>query len=705
MNTTESDHKWMHGDGVSRALIDLAADRRLLPDVAIGAGLVELAQRHGLVGALAQRTDGPLVRAIHARESARRAVMESHLRRVLSELDEAGVRVVLLKGPDIAGHYRRPEIRSFSDLDLLVPPSQLDDALRIIGDDEAAVEVPAKRPRADKRDILFEDRSGVRFNVDLHWDLFSYSQLRGGANGATDAAWREAIQRPDSPWGPLWEIPASYMIAFLSAHAVLDHRFRLILFRDFLELSLEGIDYDALERVTMDWGLRSTTYLALWMSKAALGVEVPEDFLASIRPTSVALRYLEIVLPRTDLVRFDGHRPYPANLAAVLLNDSQAESLLLLLRAPGAFPHWRRRVESDHQSGAAPRTLIVVSTDMRRGAEVFSERLRDGLSARGWVVETVALRGSGREPRAEVQTLVEPSDRRPQRFDLQIVRALRNKVRSFQPDVVVANGGATLRYGLAAKAGLNCDLTYVGIGEPNYWIRSRLSRWINRLMLRRTDQVLAVSEATRDQLIELEPTLADRTHVTYTGVPSSLFRVRSSKSGGPLRVLMVGSLTTEKDPALALRAVAQVNNAILRYVGDGPLDEELGEAAANLGISEKVEFVGSVSDVVPHLEWADVLILTSRSEGLPGAILEASAAAVPTVGVDVGGVGEAVLDGVSGYVTRRSANELAAALTNLDSDRQHLAEMGEAARQHVFSKFLLDDIIEHYAELLASLNQ
>jgi glycosyltransferase involved in cell wall biosynthesis len=135
------------------------------------------------------------------------------------------------------------------------------------------------------------------------------------------------------------------------------------------------------------------------------------------------------------------------------------------------------------------------------------------------------------------------------------------------------------------------------------------------------------------------------------------------------------------------------------------LEEELREAATTLDITERVAFAGSVADVVPHLQWADVLILTSRSEGLPGAILEASAAAVPTVAVDVGGVGEAVLDGVSGYVTKRSADELAAALTGLDSDRQRLREMGEAARRHVFSEFLLDDIIDRYAELLASLKQ
>ena len=68
-------------------------------------------------------------------------------------------------------------------------------------------------------------------------------------------------------------------------------------------------------------------------------------------------------------------------------------------------------------------------------------------------------------------------------------------------------------------------------------------------------------------------------------------------------------------------------------------------------------------------------------------------------------VAKAVLDGVGGFVTKRSASELAAALTNLDSDRQFLTKMGEAARNHVFSKFVLDDVIARYADLLISLKR
>ena len=699
MAATESDQRWTGGDPVSHALIHLAADRALPSDFPIRAGLVELAQRHGLVGVLANQTKSDLVRAIHARELARQTAMESHLRQVLFELDDAGVRVAVLKGPAIAEHYRRPEFRSFSDLDLLVPPGQLDKALEVTARNAAAVEVPAKRPRADKRDVVFRDASGFQFNLDLHWDLFSYSQLRGRADGATAAAWDGATQRPESPWGPIWELPAAYQLAFLSTHAVLDHRFRLILFRDFLELVGGEIQWLDLGQVATRWGLRSTTYLALWVSRDALGVPVPEDFLASLRPRSAPLRFLESALPRVDLGRFDGHRPHPVNLAAVLLNDFRSDRFALLLRAPAAFPQWRKRVAEGPRPGT-PRTLILVSTDMRRGAEVAAERLRDGLQARGWVVEAVGLRSAGAEPRADVETLVDSTAVGGRRFDFEVVRALRKKIRSFGPDLVIANGGATLRYGLAARIGLRFSLTYIGIGEPSYWIRSRLSRWLNRMMLRRTDQVLAVSEATRLQLLELEPTLNGRIHATYTGVPPDLLEIHGAVSSGPLRVLMIGSLTHEKDPARALRVVANMDDAIIRLVGSGSLLEELQELAAFTGVDDRVEFVGSVSDVVPHLEWAHLLLLTSLSEGLPGAILEASAAGLPTVAVDVGGVREAVVDGKTGFITNRNDAELLVALRKLDANRDLLEGMGRAARQHVKANFLLEDVIDNYANVL-----
>jgi glycosyltransferase involved in cell wall biosynthesis len=166
---------------------------------------------------------------------------------------------------------------------------------------------------------------------------------------------------------------------------------------------------------------------------------------------------------------------------------------------------------------------------------------------------------------------------------------------------------------------------------------------------------------------------------------------------------MVGSLSHEKDPELALAALALLTEAKLRFVGDGPLRDELEQIASRLGVSDRVEFTGSVDDVTPHLEWAHVLLLTSRSEGLPGAILEAGAAGIPTVAVDVGGVTEAVSDGVGGFVTERDPDAIAAALSRLDDDRALLEQLGSQARAETRERFAMDLVIDRYERLLAGL--
>lgn len=699
------DARFTHGDSLSRLLVDLCADREIDGPVSAGAGLLEMAQRHGLMSLLADRVDDPMVRAINARESARRRVLRRHLSQILSELHEAGVRAVVLKGPAVASRYRNPGHRPYSDIDILVPDNQVEEALERLSRYPHTERVPAKRPKADKRDVLMRDESGVVFNCDLHWDLFSYTQLRRSADGATTQAWDRAVHLPDSGLGPCWELPDEFRIAFLASHAVLDHRFRLILFRDFFELTTKPIDWETLASVAERFGLCSTTYLALWMAREMLGAPVDADFLASIRPRSAPLSFLEWSLPRTDIVRFDGHRPHPINLASVLLNDSPRERLSLLVRAPSAFPAWRRRVAAEQGHSETPRTLIVVSTDRRRGAEVFTERLRIGLLQHGWVVEAVALRGYGEERRATIEPLVSDGDAKRSRFDWSVVRALRRKVKTYRPDLIVANGGATLRYSLAARIGSAAAVAYVGIGEPDYWIRSRFSKLANRLMLRRVDAVLAVSDATAEQLVALEPSIEDRTSTTYTAVPDELFAVGEVDRDGPLRLVMVGSLSPEKDPMLAVRAMASLPDATLRFVGDGPLRDDLQREVERRALAERVTFTGPVADVTPHLEWAHLLLLTSRSEGLPGVILEASAAGRPVVAVDVGGVREAVLDGETGLVVDRDLDRLVAALRTLDADRAMLAKMGAAGRGHVRSRFGLADIVERYRSVLVELSR
>ncbi|MGH8934832.1 MAG: nucleotidyltransferase family protein [Acidimicrobiia bacterium] len=341
---------WRPADHRSRLVLDVAAGRKVGEAARLGHEELLLLSRHGLLGLAATSSAESLrlaARPLYARLLARQKVMVDVLSSLLGELAARQVPVAILKGPYLAeAAYRRPEQRTFTDIDLLVPRRALDRALAVLAAHPTARPLPPQAPKGDKRNVPFADPSGVRFDVDLHWDLFSYSQLLGEAEGATDWAWREARGPEEGPLGPIWQLPQPAHLGFLCTHALLDHRFRLILFRDLAEIAAGRVDWPELVGFVERWGLRSTTYLALLIAARAVGAAVPEWVLAGLRPHSVVMRAAERLLERTDLVRFEGHRLAALNLAIVLQHDRPWGRLRLAARAPFALPGWRRRVDS-----------------------------------------------------------------------------------------------------------------------------------------------------------------------------------------------------------------------------------------------------------------------------------------------------------------------------------------------------------------------
>jgi hypothetical protein len=342
--------QWRVGDETSRLLLDVAAGRPPTHHPRLTGERLLLAQRHGLLGLLAHSSDPSLREPStphYLLRAARGRMMKAGLRRVLLSLSEADIPAAVLKGPYVASHYRNPALRTYGDIDLLVRRADLPRALAVISADPAVETIPPKRPRADKRDIPFHDASG-EWLLDIHWDLFSYSQLRGCARRATAEAWHAASEEPHHELGPLWHLPTEAHLGFLCTHAILDHRFRLILFRDLAEMagSPGGLEWDQIVSFAGRWRLRGLIYLAWLMAAHLVGAPVPAEVLAEVRPSNLPIRVLERLLPRADVVRFEGYRPHPINLATVLVHDDPSQRIVLAARAPFAAPGWWRRVSS-----------------------------------------------------------------------------------------------------------------------------------------------------------------------------------------------------------------------------------------------------------------------------------------------------------------------------------------------------------------------
>jgi glycosyltransferase involved in cell wall biosynthesis len=111
-----------------------------------------------------------------------------------------------------------------------------------------------------------------------------------------------------------------------------------------------------------------------------------------------------------------------------------------------------------------------------------------------------------------------------------------------------------------------------------------------------------------------------------------------------------------------------------------------------------VQFLGTVADIVAVLHATDVIALTSRTEGLPGSLIEAGLCGVPAVATDVGGVRDIVVDRVTGRVVPvGDVDEIVRALSFVFERR---AELGSAARDHCVRHFGVDVALDAWEALL-----
>jgi glycosyltransferase involved in cell wall biosynthesis len=169
----------------------------------------------------------------------------------------------------------------------------------------------------------------------------------------------------------------------------------------------------------------------------------------------------------------------------------------------------------------------------------------------------------------------------------------------------------------------------------------------------------------------------------------------------------IGRFATQKNHALLIEAFARVRTSAPLYlllVGGGELENTVREQVAQLGLENRVRFLGIRSDVADILRASDAFVLSSRWEGNPMSVMEAMAAGLPVVSTAVGGVPELVREGETGLlVPSEDAGALARALQALVDDPVRRQAMGAAARQHAIAHFDIRHTVRGYEQLYESL--
>jgi phosphatidylinositol alpha-1,6-mannosyltransferase len=250
---------------------------------------------------------------------------------------------------------------------------------------------------------------------------------------------------------------------------------------------------------------------------------------------------------------------------------------------------------------------------------------------------------------------------------------------------------------------------------------STMKRWFLRRLFGNAAGVVANSAWTAETASNLYEALGiasgDRIVAIDLGTDPTQFRPENNR--GRLReklgwkdaiiAVTVARLVPHKGQDVALRAVAAVVREYPRLhyliVGDGPNEDTLRRLATDLGISERVRFVGAMSDedVAEAYATADVYVGMSRHEandveGFGISFVEASASGIPVIAGDSGGIRSAVRDGETGIIVGpKDPDATAAALRRLLADPERRRAMGAAGRKAVVTHYNWDRVARETA--------
>jgi glycosyltransferase involved in cell wall biosynthesis len=286
------------------------------------------------------------------------------------------------------------------------------------------------------------------------------------------------------------------------------------------------------------------------------------------------------------------------------------------------------------------------------------------------------------------------------------LRRLRRRAQAH--DIVVAHGSRTLPASAISLAGAGIPFVYKNIGDTAYWSSTPLRKLRAGAAMRRSVAVVAMYDGAKQTLRSHHGLPPPEVVVIPSWRSGERFKPTTAAGREKARMrlgvdptvpvyLVLGALAAEKRFDLAIEAVAAVPDAHLVLVGEGPERKRL-ERQAEAQMPGRFHFTGSVSKPETVLHAADVVLLTSESEGVPGVLIEAGLTALPVVAFDVGGVSSVVADGQTGLLVKPGdVRALTEACKRVLRDAD---SMGQLARERCLREFDTDLVVDMWLGLL-----
>jgi glycosyltransferase involved in cell wall biosynthesis len=368
------------------------------------------------------------------------------------------------------------------------------------------------------------------------------------------------------------------------------------------------------------------------------------------------------------------------------------------------------------------RIILLDTYPVRRGSQVFFEELGASLLEKGIDVKKVYLYKYESDVKIHLneQDVVLEGEQKHifEKFPTiqpSLLIKLVKIVNDYKPAVMILNGSRTLKYAAFAKPFFKqkVKLIYRIIDSVVFWNPSPLKQfYYKNIILKNIDAAIGVSQSSLNDVIKLykfkkQNTVIHRCfnsskiNLNDVELLSKLSKVRKDK----IIILFLGNLTKQKRPERFVETIklleSKYHNCFGWIVGDGILRADIEIKVNELQIAHRIVFWGYQKNVFPFISNADILLLTSDTEGLPGVTLEAGFFKVPTVCPNVGGVKEFIENDSYGFVLDNSKPASFANSISILIDEPDLRNIiGENAKRKVIEAFDMEVISKKYIEFI-----
>ncbi len=353
--------------------------------------------------------------------------------------------------------------------------------------------------------------------------------------------------------------------------------------------------------------------------------------------------------------------------------------------------------------------IQLIQKPQLRGAEIFACQLSNHLIEQGHEVIVVSIfKGDSQLPfKGETIHLNRPISKRF--VDFQGWKKFNSIIKEFNPDIIQANAADTLKFAVSSKMLVSWKqpLVYRNANKMGDFITSKIKWRLNDFYISRVAYVISVSKECERDFIKTFSYPQERISTVEIGVeeqklggiPNDLKEIYKK---GPV-VSHIGGFVPEKNHEGLINIfkdnLEKFPETQLLLLGKGNLEGKIKSKVKELQIQDSVHFLGYRNDVLNILHHSKAFVLPSFIEGLPAVILEAMYCETPVVAYNVGGIGEVVIQGETGWLVGKNQEaEFQDQLEEILNGDENIPERIKTAKNMISDKFLNKQVAERFVK-------